>query len=411
MDARRKNVKQGVDAEIRTRNARNKETHLNHLESFFATCPRGLEPLLAEDLATIGAQKIRTLPGGAHFDADWPTCYAANLHSRIATRILWRIAHGRYAKEADIYRLAYETPWSRWFSPDQTIRVDVTAIKSPLKSLEFVTLRIKDAVCDRFRADAGRRPDIDTRAPAVRVHGFLTADDCTLYLDTSGAPLYQRGLRQKTVDAPLKENLAAGILRLSGWQPGEPLLDPMCGSGTFLTEAAQIALNIAPGAGGRSFGFQRLKNFDLETWKTLLDAAQEAEKPAQFAQIWGSDVSPVAVRAALANLDRAGLLPAVTLDSGDIREIAAPAPAGILVANPPYGERLSEQDELAAFYPQLGSTLKRNFSGWDCHILTSDFRLPKLMRLASSRKTPLYNGAIECRLFKFTMVSGSNRSL
>ena len=285
----------------------------------------------------------------------------------------------------------------------------MTAIKSPLKSLEFVTLRIKDAVCDRFRADAGRRPDIDTRAPAVRVHGFLTDDGCTLYLDTSGAPLYQRGLRQKTVDAPLKENLAAGILRLSGWQPGAPLLDPMCGSGTFLTEAAQIALNIAPGAGGRGFGFQRLKNFALETWKALLDAAQEAEKPAQFAQIWGSDISPVAVRAALANLDRAGLLPAVMLRSGDIRQIAAPAPSGILVANPPYGERLSEQDELAAFYPQLGSALKRNFSGWACHLLTSDLRLPKLMRLAPSRKTPLYNGAIECRLFRFVMVAGSNR--
>ena len=276
------------------------------MENFFATCPRGLETLLAEDLVAIGAQGVQAIPGGAHFSADWDACYAANLHSRIATRILWRVAQGRYAKEEDIYRLADETPWPRWFAPERTIRVDVTAIKSPLKSLEFVTLRIKDAVCDRFRADAGRRPDIDTRAPEVRVHGFLTTDGCTLYLDTSGAPLYQRGLRQKTVDAPLKENLAAGILRLSGWQPGVPLLDPMCGSGTFLTEAAQIALNIAPGAGGRSFGFQRLKNFRLENWKNLLDAAQEAEKPARFAQIWGSDISPVAVRAALANLDRAG---------------------------------------------------------------------------------------------------------
>ena len=379
------------------------------MENFFATCPRGLETLLAEDLAAIGAQGVQSVPAGAHFSADWDACYAANLHSRIATRILWRVAQGRYAKEEDIYRLAYETPWPRWFAPERTIRVDVTAIRSPLKSLEFVTLRIKDAICDRFRADVGRRPDIDTRAPEVRVHGFLTADGCTLYLDTSGAPLYQRGLRQKTVDAPLKENLAAGILRLSGWQPGVPLLDPMCGSGTFLTEAAQIALNIAPGAGGRSFGFQRLKNFRLENWKHLLDAAQEAEKPARFAQIWGSDISPVAVRAALANLDRAGLLPAVTLSAGDIREIAAPASSGILVANPPYGERLSEQDELAAFYPQLGSALKRNFSGWDCHILTSDLRLPKLMRLAPSRKTPLYNGDIECRLFRFVMVAGSNR--
>jgi putative N6-adenine-specific DNA methylase len=285
----------------------------------------------------------------------------------------------------------------------------VTAVKSPLKSLEFITLRIKDAVCDRFRADTGKRPSVDTREPDVRVHGFITADECTLYIDTSGAPLYQRGLRQKTVEAPLKENVAAGILRLSGWQPGTPLLDPMCGSGTFLVEAAQMALNIAPGA-GREFGFQRLKNFQLATWKQMLDAAMDAEKPAAPAQIYGRDISPVAVRAALANLDRAGLLPAVALSSGDIIETDAPAAAGIMIANPPYGERLSEQDELAAFYPQLGTALKRNYAGWTCYLLTADLRMPKLMRLTPSKKTPLYNGAIECRLFEFKMVAGSNRN-
>ena len=379
------------------------------MEKFFATCPRGLEPLLAEDLVAAGARDTKTVPGGVHCTGDWPVCYAANLHSRIATRILWQIAHGRYAKEDDIYKLAYDTPWNRWFGPQKTIRVDVTAIKSPLKSLEFITLRIKDAVCDRLRADTGQRPNVDTREPDVRIHAFLTAEMATLYIDTSGAPLYQRGLRQKTVEAPLKENLAAGILRLTGWQPGTPLIDPMCGSGTFLVEAAQIALGIAPGAGGRSFGFQRLKNFRLELWKDLLDAAQDAEKPVAFAQIYGSDLSPVAVRAALANLDRAGLLPAVSLRSGDVLEIDAPAASGVLVANPPYGERLSEQDELAAFYPPLGAALKRKFAGWRCYLLTADLRLPKLMRLAPSKKTPLFNGAIECRLFEFAMVAGSNR--
>ena len=379
------------------------------MEKFFATCPRGLEPLLAEDIAASGVTDFKAIPGGVHFVADWPACYAINLHSRIATRVLWRVANGKYAREDDIYKLALDTPWAKWFGAKQTIRVDVVAVKSPLKSLEFITLRIKDAVCDRFRADQGVRPSVDTREPEVRIHGFLTADECTLYIDTSGAPLYQRGLRQKTVEAPLKENVAAGILRLSGWQPGTPLLDPMCGSGTFLVEAAQIALNIAPGAGGRSFGFQRLKNFRLEIWKDLLDAAQDAEKPAQPAQIYGSDISPVAVRAALANLDRAGLLPAVTLRSGDVLEIDAPAPAGIMIANPPYGERLSEQEELAAFYPQLGSALKRKFAGWNCYLLTADLRMPKLMRLTPSKKTPLFNGAIECRLFEFKMVAGSNR--
>ena len=383
------------------------------MEKFFASCPRGLEALLAEDLTAAGVKDLKAIPGGVHFVADWPTCYAVNLHSRIATRILWRVAHGRYAKEDDIYKLALDCPWGKWFAATQTIRVDVTAVKSPLKSLEFITLRIKDAICDRFRADTGKRPNVDTREPDVRMHGFITADECTLYIDTSGAPLYQRGLRQKTVEAPLKENVAAGIIRLSGWQPGMPLLDPMCGSGTFLTEAAQMALNIAPGAGGRSFGFQRLKNFQLGVWKDMLDEAMDVEKPAAFAGIYGSDISPVSVRAALANLDRAGLLPAVKLSSGDILEIEAPprgeGEAGIMIANPPYGERLSEQEELAAFYPQLGSALKRNFAGWNCFLLTADLRMPKLMRLTPSKKTPLYNGAIECRLFEFKMVAGSNR--
>jgi len=379
------------------------------LEKFFASCPRGLEALLAEDLTAVGVKDLKAIPGGVHFAAEWPACYAANLHSRIATRILWRVAHGRYAKEDDIYKLALDCEWPKWFDATQTIRVDVTAVKSPLKSLEFITLRIKDAICDRFRADTGKRPSVDTREPEVRMHGFITVDECTLYIDTSGAPLYQRGLRQKTVEAPLKENVAAGIIRLSGWQPGTPLIDPMCGSGTFLIEAAQIALNIAPGA-GREFGFQRLKNFQLPAWKTMLDAAMDAEKPAKFAQIYGSDISPVSVRAALANLDRAGLLPAVKLTTGDLLEIDAPAENGIMIANPPYGERLSEQDELAAFYPLLGTALKRKFAGWNCYLLTADLRMPKLMRLTPSKKTPLYNGAIECRVFEFKMVAGSNRT-
>lgn len=217
-------------------------------------------------------------------------------------------------------------------------------------------------------------------------------------------------MRQKTVEAPLKENLAAGILRLSGWQPGVPLLDPMCGSGTFLTEAAQIALNIAPGAGGRSFGFQRLRNFQLDTWRDLLDAAQEAEKPPHFAQIYGSDISPVAVRAALANLDRADLLPAVSLASGDIWKSARPPAVASWLPIRPTASVFRNWKNVPAFYPPLASALKRNFAGWNCHFLSADLRLPKLMRLTPSKKTPLYNGAIECRLFEFKMVAGSNRN-
>ncbi|WP_291991349.1 THUMP domain-containing protein [Candidatus Accumulibacter sp. ACC007] len=378
------------------------------METFFASCPRGLETLLAEDLAMAGASDLKQISGGVHFFAEWSVCYRLNLHSRIATRVLCRVAHARYAKEEDIYQLALETAWPKWFVPEQTIRVDVNAVKSPLKSIDFVTLRIKDAICDRFRRDFGRRPSVDTRQPDVRIQGFISSDECTLYLDTSGAPLYQRGFRQKTVEAPLRENLAAGILRLSGWQPGIPLLDPMCGSGTFLLEAAQIALGLAPGA-RRDFAFQNLRNFDAAAWQALHDAARAGEKPLADARIFGSDLSPVAVRAALANLDRAGLLSAVSLRSGDLLAIDAPASSGIMVSNPPYGERVSSDDELAAFYPLLGQALKQRFAGWTCYLISADTRLPKMVRLTPSKKTPLFNGALDCRLYEFRMVAGSNR--
>lgn len=378
------------------------------MENFFASCPRGLELVLADELLAADARQVQPISGGVHFVGDWPCCYRVNLTSRIATRVLWRVEQGRYAKEDDIYRLALATPWPKWFTYEQSIRVDVNAVKCPLKSLEFVTLRIKDAICDRFRRDTGRRPDVDTRQPEIRVQGFVSADECILYLDTSGAPLYQRGYRQKTVDAPLKENLAAGILRLTGWQATQPLLDPMCGSGTFLIEAAMIALGIAPGA-RRPFAFQKLRDFQPALWQKMLADAQVAERPALALPLFGSDQSPAAVRATMANLDRGGLLASVTLTTADLLTIEAPAAGGVLVANPPYGERVSDQTELAAFYPLLGNALKRHFAGWRCFLISSDRQLPKLIRLTPSKRTPLYNGALECRLYEFRMVAGSNR--
>lgn len=381
---------------------------MQSMEHFFATCPRGLEPQLAEDLVAAGASQVSPLPGGAHFAGDWGVCYHANLHSRIASRILWRVAQGNYTREDDVYRLALDTPWPQWFTASQTLRVDVTAIRSPLRSLDFITLRVKDAICDRFRREVNLRPSIDTREPDVRVQIFLTAEACTLYIDTSGDPLWQRGYRQKTVDAPLKENLAAGLLRLTGWQPGSTLYDPMCGSGTFLAEAAQVALGKAPGS-KRSFAFEKFRHFESSRWQALLTAARANERPAAFAGIYGSDQSAQATRSALANLDRAGLLPAVRLSTHDILDAEPPESSGILLCNPPYGVRLEEQDSLASFYPLLGRTLKQYYAGWLCHFFTGDLRLPKLIGLKPERRTPLFNGALECRLFAIRMVAGSNR--
>lgn len=378
-------------------------------ENFFAPCPRGLEAVLGNELNTLGAQEIRTVDGGVHFAGEWLLSYRINLHSRIASRILWRVASADYRNEQNIYDTAYALPWGDWFDVSRTIRVKVTAIKCPLKSLDFATLKIKDAVCDKFRKLCNERPSVDTREPDIRIHAFLEQSRMTLYVDTSGDALFKRGVRQHTNIAPLRENLAAGILHLAGWQPGTPLLDPMCGSGTFLIEAAQISLNIAPGI-GRSFAFEKLKNFDAAAWNGIRAEALAAQKPVSELPIYGSDLYGDALKAAHRNLEEAGIRQTVELKQANVLEISAPADHGVLVANLPYGERMGELSELEALYPKLGDVLKKKFGGWNAYLFTSDLRMPKFIRLSVSRRTPLFNGAIECRLFEYKMVAGSNRS-
>ncbi len=376
--------------------------------NYFASCPRGLEAVLGNELGALGAQEVRTTDGGVHFSGDWLLAYRVNLRSRIASRVLWRVAMSDYRNEQDIFDTVYALPWGGWFDVSRTIRVNVAAIKCPLKSLDFITLKIKDAVCDKFRALTGERPSVDTHAPDIRIHAFLEHSRMTLYVDTSGDALFKRGVRQHTNIAPLRENLAAGILSLAGWQPGTPLLDPMCGSGTFLIEAAQMSLNIAPGI-GRHFAFEKLKNFEAAAWQNIRTEAQAAQLPVIPLPISGSDLYGDELKAAHLNLENAGLLEAVSLKQANVLEISAPAEHGILVANLPYGERMGELDELAELYPKLGDALKKKFGGWTAYLLTSDKAILKLMRLSPSRRTPLFNGTIECRLLEYKIVSGSNR--
>ena len=369
---------------------------------FFATAPRGLEELLAKELRALGGADAAAVAGGVAFSGGWDRCYRANLWSRIASRVLWKIDSFSYRNEQDIYAAAKALDWSQLFAVERSLRVNLSAQKSPLKSLEFATLRVKDAVCDRFRDSSGKRPNVERTAPDIRVHVFLEKDRGTLYLDTSGEPLFKRGWRAEQGEAPLRENLAAGIVMLTGWRPGEPLLDPMCGGGTLLVEAAAMARGRAPGA-KRSFGFEKLADFDSTTWERTKN-----EKPAEPATpaIYGSDHDAEALKAARRNLAAAGVERWVQLEQADALERAAPAPSGVLVMNPPYGERMGSADELARFYPKLGDSLKKNFPGWRCYIFTADLRLPKLIRLAPSARTPLWNGALECRLYEFRMVSG-----
>ena len=378
------------------------------MEYFFATCPRGLERVLADELAALSAREVKPVDGGVAFAGELPLCYAVNLESRVASRVLWRVGEAGYRDEHDVYEAARALPWPRWFDVHCSIRVNVTAIRSPLKSLDFTTLRIKDAVCDVFRAARNRRPGVDTASPDIRIHAFLTRDAATFYLDTSGEALFKRGWRIARGDAPLRENLAAGILKLTGWSAPTPLYDPMCGSGAFLVEAAMMALDIAPGL-NRRFGFEKLESFDARKWCVLRDRALERRKLPQGLPIFGSDKSGTIVGVARKNLESAGIESAVHLKQIDILDASPPSEAGIMIMNPPYGERLSDREALAMIYPKLGNTLKKRFAGWTAYILSADMRLPKLIGLAASRRTPLYNGALECRLFEYRLVAGSLR--
>jgi putative N6-adenine-specific DNA methylase len=377
-------------------------------ERFFAPCPRGLEALLARELESLGAAQPLATAGGVAFAGSLETCYRANLWSRLASRILWRVAEFDYRSEDDVYAAARAVDWWSLFDVNRTLRVYVTAQKSPLKSLEFVTLRVKDAVCDRFRDDVGRRPSVERADPDVRVHVFLEEARGALYLDTSGEALFKRGWRADVVDAPLRENLAAGILMLTGWSFEEPLLDPMCGGATLLVEAAAMARGRAPGL-KRAFGFQKLDTFNATLWKALREEAAQPAAQAPRLQLFGSDADARALNAARRNLAAAGVERWVTLEASDVLERKAPADSGVMVANPPYGERIGEAEELARFYPRLGDALKKRFTGWNCFFFTADRRMEKLIRLQASRRTPLFNGALECRLYEFRIVAGSNR--
>lgn len=376
--------------------------------SFFAPCPRGLEPVLAAELTGFGAQELKPVDAGVGFVGDWRVCYRANLESRIASRILWRLGEWDYQREQDIYQRAEVLSWRDLFDPQQTFRVKVSAIGSPLRSLDYITLRIKDAVCDRFRADTGVRPNVDTTAPDVRIHAFFEPARFAIYLDTSGEPLFKRGWRQTQGEAPLRENLAAGILALAGWRPGVPLLDPMCGSGTLVVEAAMMALSIPPG-GSRSFGLQKLRSFDAQLWESVRAQAHSQPVPAHPLPIFGADLYGEQLKLTRTNLAAVGLQEAVSLKQANVLELPAPARSGIIVTNPPYGVRVGDQRELAAFYPKLGDALKTKYAGWSAWIFTGDLRLPKLIGLKPARRIPLYNGALECRLYGFELVAGSMR--
>ncbi len=383
--------------------------------SLFVSCPFGVEELLASELRPMCSQPVQVARGGVRLRGDWSLVGGVNLHSRLAQRVLLQLAHGPYGTEQDVYDLAHAVDWEQWFGVQQTFRVDVTAHRSPLKSLNFVGLRVKDAVADRFRQRGGARPSVDTRAPAVRIAAHLDAGHATLYVDTSGDPLFKRGWRQSTGDAPLKETLAAAMLAATGWDAhGEaPLYDPCCGSGTIAIEAAAMRLGLAPGL-RRRFAFEALKPHDRGVWQALCaeaqDAASDQAKRVTGVSVFASDVSHRMADFAQANARRAGVGQVLWVRAGDALQRMPPSTQpGVLLLNPPYGTRVQTAGVAGStavdpdFFTQLGRHWKNHYAGWTAWVLSPDRGLPGQLRMRESRRMPLFNGDIECRFWRFDL--------
>ena len=375
--------------------------------SLFVTCPRGLEAPLSQELEQLKCQDIRAVDGGVACKGGMEQVYRINLHSRTASRVLLRLTKSGYRNEQDIYKAAKNIRWTDWFDLEQTFKVKVEGKRAQVKSLDFVGLKIKDAVCDVFRDACGARPSVGKIRPDIRIHAFIDERDIQIFIDTSGEALFKRGYRQDTGEAPMRENLAAGLLLLAGYDGTQPFQDPFCGSGTIAIEAAWIATRRAPGL-MRRFGFEKLKNFDAALWKKLKHETETQIRPAP-APISGSDNDRYMIRAAVANAQAAEVDTFIRFEVKDAQDSRPNGEGGILISNPPYGVRLAEVQALQALYPQLGAWLKQHYAGWLAGMFTGDRDMPKFMRLSPKRKIPLYNGNLDCRLFLMDMVKGSNR--
>jgi putative N6-adenine-specific DNA methylase len=393
----------------------------------FLPCAAGVEDLLADEvhgLTGLSGDDLLVGRAGVVVRASWHEAMRLNLHSRLAQRVLVQLSHTPYREETDLYEAAAAVAWEAWFSVQQSFKVELTAQHSPLKSLNFAALKIKDAVADRFRSRGGERPDVDTQRPDVRVFGHLTSTHCTLYIDTSGEPLFKRGWREDKGEAPLKETLAAAMIAASGWRADKPLYDPCCGSGTIAIEAAQIACNIAPGL-RRRFAFEHLLPHQAQVWTQLKEEARAAESAAPV-PVFGSDVAFRMVDFAQRNAERAGVAQSVQFRGGDALQRMPPSDTpGVMLLNPPYGERIetagvagrvqrgrerAQMEGAGDFFVQLAAHWKKHYAGWTAWVLTPDLKLPSRMRLKESRRVPMWNGPIECRLFRFDMVAGSARA-
>ena len=378
-----------------------------------ATTQFGLEELLADELYDLGADITHVGSRAVEFLGDQKLLYQTILWSRLAMRVLRPFAAFYAPDEQALYREVSRIDWLDYLGEGQTFAITAVVHKSTFEHSLFVAQLTKDAIVDQFRERTGARPSVDVRQPDIRLHLRMLENEVILSLDAAGDSLHRRGYRQATNEAPLNEVLAAGLVRLSGWDGRQPLIDPLCGSATLLTEAGLIAQRIAPGLlhQGR-FGFENWYDFDADLWARLREEAKARQLTEPQAYLAGSDIDPHVIEQAAQNITAAGLDECIRLSVRDVREAAAPAgqPPGIVLTNPPYGERIGEEAEMETLYKALGDSLKTNFQGYEAYIFTGNLAAAKRIGLKVARRVPLFNGPIDCRLLKYELYRGSRRA-
>lgn len=371
-------------------------------QRFFAATAKGVEQVLAEEMKTIGLTVEAVEKGGVRFLGDMADCYRANLWLRTASRILMPLTEFSADSPDSLYDGVRSVPWHRHLNPEMTLAVECNLRDSAMTHSGFVALKVKDAIVDAIRDKCGRRPNVSPRDPDLLVNVHLARNRCTVSLDTSGAGLDRRGYRTEAGVAPLRETLAAALVDLTGWNGTVPLVDPMCGSGTIVIEAALKALCRAPGL-LRQFGFQRWPEFHQDVWRRIVDEARGVQKPSVSVPLMGYDRSARTLEYASRNCRRAGVERWVKFSRGDISKLEPPPQPGILLFNPPYGRRIGEEEELKTLYRQIGDVMKQRCAGYTAWLFTGSAELAKSVGLKASRRIVLYNGPLECRLLKYEL--------
>lgn len=373
------------------------------MPEFFASTARGLVEPLEIELKELGLKVTDKYIGGVFFESNWEGCYKANLHSRLASRILKPILDFTAYQPEELYSQILRHDFTKYIKPTQTISIDASVSESKMRDQRFVAMKVKDAIVDQFRDKFGVRPDVDNENPDLRIHVRCIKNQFNVALDTSGDSLFKRGYRRDVGEAPLKENLAAGLIKLTEWDGQSPIVDLMCGSGTFLIEAAMMALNIAPGINRKKFGFQNWLSYDSEAWDKVVQEALDGEKEELPFKFYGYDIDRRVLTSAKDNAKRAGVDQVIEFKKEAVAVVEPPVEKGLIIVNPPYGARIGDEDNLRDVYRDLGFTLKHRFKGWDCWILSGNKELIADLKLKSTRKHFVFNGNIECRFLKYSM--------